>query len=57
MNIANKINDYFTPVHNKRSELENNLDYIKDVLQDGEKKASEAAEKTMCEVREAMKLG
>jgi tryptophanyl-tRNA synthetase len=57
MNIANKINEYFTPVHNKRSELENNLDYIKDVLRDGEKKAAEVAEKTMSEVREAMKLG
>jgi tryptophanyl-tRNA synthetase len=57
MNIANKINEYFTPVHNKRSELENNLDYIKDVLREGEKKAAEVAEKTMSEVREAMKLG
>jgi tryptophanyl-tRNA synthetase len=57
MNIASKINDFFTPVHNKRSELENNLDYIKDVLTEGEKKATEVAENTMQEVREAMKLG
>jgi tryptophanyl-tRNA synthetase len=57
MNIANKINEFFAPVHNKRSELEKNLDYIKDVLKEGEKKAAEVAENTMQEVREAMKLG
>ncbi|MCX6165659.1 MAG: tryptophan--tRNA ligase [Ignavibacteriae bacterium] len=57
MNIAGKINDYFAPIHQKRSELENNIDYIKNVLSDGEKKAKEVAESTMSQVREAMKLG
>jgi tryptophanyl-tRNA synthetase len=57
MNIAKKIKDYFAPVHQKRSELENNLDYIKDVLNEGEKQAKEVAVKTMGEVRDAMKLG
>jgi tryptophanyl-tRNA synthetase len=57
MNIAKKIKDFFAPIHQKRSELENNLDYIKDVLNEGERKAKEVAVKTMGEVREAMKLG
>jgi tryptophanyl-tRNA synthetase len=57
MNIAKKIKDFFAPIHQKRSELENNLDYIKSVLSDGEKKAKEVAEDTMGEVRESMKLG
>jgi tryptophanyl-tRNA synthetase len=57
MNIAKKIKDYFAPVHQKRSELENNIDYIKNVLSDGEKKAKKVAENTMLQVREAMKLG
>lgn len=57
MNIAGKINDYFAPIHQKRSELENNIDFIKNVLNDGEKKAKEVAENTMSQVREAMELG
>jgi tryptophanyl-tRNA synthetase len=57
MNIAKKIKDFFAPIHQKRSELENNLDYIKDVLNEGERKAKEVAGKTMGEVREAMKIG
>lgn len=57
MNIAGKINDFFAPIHQKRSELEKNIDYIKGVLDDGEKKAREVAGITMEQVREAMKLG
>ncbi len=57
MNIAGKIKDFFEPVRNKRSELVNNIDYIKNVLDDGENKAKKVAENTMSQVREAMKLG
>jgi tryptophanyl-tRNA synthetase len=57
MNIAEKIKNFFAPVHQKRSELENNLDYIKNVLSEGERKAKEVAGNTMSQVREAMKLG
>lgn len=57
MRVADKIKEFFGPVHQKRSELEQNTDYIKNVLNDGEKKAGEVAAHTMGEVREAMKLG
>jgi tryptophanyl-tRNA synthetase len=57
MNIANKIKDFFSPIRQKRSELANNIDYIKNVLSEGEKKAKKVAGITMSQVREAMKLG
>ncbi len=57
MNIANKITEYFAPVRQKRSELEKNIDYIKNVLSEGERKAKVVAVNTMSQVREAMKFG
>lgn len=57
MNIANKIKEYFAPVRQKRSELEKNIDYIKNVLSEGERKAKVTAGNTMSQVREAMKFG
>lgn len=57
MNIAGKIRDYFAPIHQKRRELEQDINYVKNVLSDGEKKAKEVAKETMSQVREVMKLG
>lgn len=57
MKVADKISSFFAPVREKRKELENKLDYVTDVLIQGEKEAKIAAETTMNEVREAMKLG
>jgi len=56
-NIAKKINDYFAPIRQKRETLENDRKYIAEVLKDGENKARIIGEKTMTEVRDAMKLG
>lgn len=57
LNLAIKLNLYFAKTQIIRRELEKDKNYILDVLSDGEKKAKEVAEKTMGEVREAMKLG
>lgn len=56
-NISDKISNFFLSVRKKRQQLENNKQYILDVLESGEKKAREIAENTMQEVRKAMSLG
>jgi tryptophanyl-tRNA synthetase len=48
------VNDFFAPLRARRLELEDNLDYIRDVLTDGNEKAREIATQTLTEVREAM---
>jgi tryptophanyl-tRNA synthetase len=57
INISEKINDYFAPIRQKREELVKDKDYIAEVLKDGENKAKFIGEKTMDEIREAMKIG
>ncbi|MCB0731534.1 MAG: tryptophan--tRNA ligase [Ignavibacteriae bacterium] len=57
LKCAQKINEFLEPVLAKRKEYENDLTKVKDILADGEKKGKMVAEKTMQEVREAMKLG
>ena len=52
-----KINEFLEPIRTKRAEYENNLDLVKDVLSEGEKKAKKVAKQTMSEVHEKMKLG
>ncbi len=52
--VTEAVNGYFAPIRERRHELENDLDYIKDVLADGNRRANEIAEKTLAEVREAM---
>jgi tryptophanyl-tRNA synthetase len=46
------IDDYFAEAREKRKKLENNLDYVHDVLREGGKKARERAETVMEPVRE-----
>ena len=55
-NLAKKIYEYFTPVREKRNEYENNLDLVRDIIEEGEKKAKEVTSLTMQEVRDAMKM-
>jgi tryptophanyl-tRNA synthetase len=57
MKCAVKISSFLEPIIEKRKYYESNIDEIKDVLADGEKKASEVAKQTMGEVREKMKMG
>ena len=52
--VTEAVNGYFAPIRERRHELENDLDYIKDVLHDGNRRANVIAEQTLAEVREAM---
>lgn len=54
---AAKINSFLKPVIEKRKYYENNLDQVKEILFEGEKKAKTVARNTMEEVHTKMKLG
>ncbi len=49
--------DTFAPYREKRKELENNLDYVREVLDKGAEKARAVARKTLDDVRKAVGLG
>ncbi len=51
------LNNFLEPILEKRNYYENNLDEVKDILSDGEKKAGEVAATTMDQVRTVMKFG
>ena len=57
MKCTQGINSFLSPIRDKRNELENNLDFVKNVLDEGENKARSIAHQTMSEVREKMQLG
>lgn len=48
------VNNYFAPIRERRAKYEKDMDYVKDVLHEGNKRANEIAQKTLYEVREAM---
>lgn len=48
------VNEYFAPIRERREKLAGDLDYVKDVLHDGNRRANEIAHQTLNEVREAM---
>ena len=54
--LAELLIDYFEPFRQKRSELENNIGYVKDVLAKGAQRAKAIASKTLVEVRKAVGL-
>lgn len=56
LRFANNLNKHLEPFRAKRAELESKTDYVKDVLDDGAKRAGAIAQNTMEEVREAMQL-
>jgi tryptophanyl-tRNA synthetase len=57
MRCAERISIFLEPIIEKRKYYENNLNIVKDILQDGERKAKVTAEETMNEVRQKMKMG
>lgn len=57
LKCSQKINEFLNPIITKRKVFENNLDKVKEILFEGEKKAKLVAQQTMEEVRTAMKLG
>lgn len=52
--VTDSVNAYFAPIRERRHELEKDMDYIRDVLADGNRRANDIANKTLDEVREAM---
>ena len=52
--VTEAVNGYFAPIRERRQELAKDMDYIKDVLHDGNARANAIAEQTLDEVRTAM---
>ncbi|MBP3884746.1 MAG: tryptophan--tRNA ligase [Olsenella sp.] len=52
--VTEAVNDYFEPIRERRHAYENDLDYVRDVLHEGNRRANEIANQTLDEVREAM---
>lgn len=52
--VTEAVNSYFESIRSRRVELANDLDYVKDVLHEGNRKANEIANDTLQQVNEAM---
>jgi tryptophanyl-tRNA synthetase len=52
--VATAVNDLLAPVRARRAEYERDLGYVRQVLRDGNQRASEIAAATLAEVRTAM---
>ncbi len=52
--VTESVNGFLAPIRERRARYENDLDYVKDVLHEGNRVANEIAERTLAEVREAM---
>ncbi|MCX8130198.1 MAG: tryptophan--tRNA ligase [Clostridia bacterium] len=55
-NLAEKMVNYMTPIYERRQQIIQNPGYVKEVIEHGNTKAREIAQKTMEEVRSAMKI-
>jgi len=54
--LAELITDYFKPFRQKRTELENNIDYVNEVLASGAERAKAVARETLEKARQAIGL-
>ncbi len=52
--VTESVNGFLAPIRERRAQFENDLDYVKDVLHEGNRTANEIAEATLAEVRQAM---
>ena len=52
--VTESVNGYLEPIRAKRLELAQGMDYIEDVLHEGNRRANEIADATLDEVRETM---
>ena len=52
--VTEAVNTYLAPHRERRAELAQDMDYVRDVLNDGNARANAIAEQTLGEVREAM---
>ncbi len=55
--LAELIIDFFKPFRQKKTELENNPDYVRDVLADGAARAKAVAARTLARARKVVGLG
>ena len=54
--VTESVNSYLAPHRERRAQYENDLDYVKDVLHEGNRRMAEIANATLDEVREAMNM-
>ena len=52
--VTEAVNGYFAPIRERRAEIAKDMDYVKDVIAEGNRRAHEVAASTLDEVREAM---
>ena len=52
--VTKSVNEFLAPHRERRAELAKDMDSIRDILHDGNKRANEIAQQTLDEVREAM---
>ena len=52
--VTESVNDFLAPIRERRVELMGDMDYVKDILREGNRRANEIANQTLEEVREAM---
>ena len=52
--VTESVNGYLAPIRERRRGFEKDLDYIKDIIHDGNRRANEIADATLEEVRQAM---
>ena len=55
--LADLMIDFFKPYRQKRAELEGNIDYVKEILARGAKRARAVAVETLAKARKAVGLG
>ncbi|NSW90432.1 MAG: tryptophan--tRNA ligase [Firmicutes bacterium] len=53
-NLAKKMVEYLSPIYEKRQELLNKPEYVKEIIQEGNQEAEKIAQKTMEEIRNVM---
>ena len=54
--VTESVNTFLAPHRERRAKYEADLDYVKDVLHEGNRRMNEVANETLGEVREAMKM-
>ena len=52
--VIESVNEFLAPHRERRAELAKDMDSIRDILHDGNKRANAIAEETLDQVREAM---
>ncbi len=55
--LASALNDFLTPIRERRAAFQNSPDDVWDVLRDGTRRGKERAETVMARVRDSMKIG